>query len=251
MKPPRALLAALLLAGCNRPESVPADPIERLAPEFQAALSGNEWVSETRDHLLAVARRQDILSDAAAQADFALSLLHHRFHVPPAPNKIHLLVVPTETFDALVAGAREKGANAVTLGTTIAVREGVDRVKGLDAICHEAVHAFCAASLDPRPPLWLEEGLAVHWGRQLAAELHRSRGLEVKERTLEITGPDYDITVLTDYPTDPAQLQSFHARCAKQVGELEAATGPEGLPALVRAISREPARWRELLPKGR
>lgn len=242
-----ALLAALLL-GCNRPEPVPADPLERLAPEFQAALRGNDWVAETRDHLLAVARRQDILSDAAAQADFALSLLHHRFHAPPAPAKIHMLVVPPEIFESLVAGAREKGANAVTLGTTIVVREGVDHVKGLDAICHEAVHAFCAVSLEPRPPLWLEEGLAVHWGRQLAAELHRSRGLEVKERTLEITGPDYDVTALTDYPTGPAQLQSFHARCAKQVGELEAATGPEGLPALVRAISREPARWRELVP---
>ena len=251
MKPARALLAALLLSGCNPPEPVPADPLERLAPEFQAALRGDDWVAETRDHLLAVARRQDILSDAAAQADFALSLLHHRFHVPPTPSMIHLLVVPPETFDALVVGAREKGANAVTLGTTIVVREGVDQVKGLDAISHEAVHAFCAASLDPRPPLWLEEGLAVHWGRQLAAELHRSRGLEVKERTLEITGPDYDVTVLTDYPTNPAQLQSFHARCAKQVGDLEAATGPDGLPALVRAISREPACWRELVPKGR
>ena len=251
MKAPGIFFATFLLAGCNRPEPVPADPIERLPQEFQAALRENEWFAEIREHLLAIARRQDILSDAAAQADFALSLLHHRFHVPPAPNKIHLLVVPTETFDALVAGAREKGANAVTLGTSIVVREGVDRVKGLDAICHEAVHAFCAASLEPRPPLWLEEGLAVHWGRQLAAELHRSRGLVVKEHALEITGPDYDVTALTDYPADPAQLQSFHARCAKQVAGLEAATGPDGLPALVRAISREPARWRALVPTGR
>lgn len=248
MRPACALLALLLFAGCNRPEIVPADPIKRLAPQFQAALHGNEWVTETRDHLLAVARRQDILSDAAAQADFALSLLHHRFHAPPTPARIHLLVVPPDIFDTLVAGAREKGANAVTLGTTIVAREGVDRVMGLDAICHEAVHAFCAASLDPRPPLWLEEGLAVHWGRQLAAELHRGRGREVKERALAITGPEYDVTGLTDYPTDPAQLQSFHARCANQVAALEAAAGPAGLPALVRAISREPGRWRELLP---
>ncbi len=251
MKASGIFLVTFLLAGCKRPEAVPSDPIERLAPELQAALRGQEWLFERRDHLFAAASRRDILSDAAAQADFALAQLHHRFAQPPVASAITLVVVPPKTFETLVAGAREKGANAVTLGSTIIVREGVEGVMGFDAICHEAVHAFCAVALEPRPPLWLEEGLAVHWGRQLASELHRSRGQEVKERALAITGPDYDVTTLTAYPADPAHLQSFHARCAKLVAEIEAATGPDGLPARVRAIAREPARWRELASGGR
>ena len=243
-------LVLLSLAGCRRPEPGPADPMAGIDPSLRAATAGVAWLTEPRDHVTAHARNSALLSDAAAQAEFALSQLHAWFGEPPRPGSIHLLVVPPERFATMVAGAREKGVNAVSFGATLVVREGADRVRGLDSICHESVHAFLAARLDPRPPLWLEEGLAVHWGRRLAEDLHRLRGLEVQDRLVEPAGAFYDVTLYPDYPADPVLLASFHARCGLLVRDIESAVGAAGLPAYVRRVAAAPGQWRVLMKRS-
>ena len=208
------------------------------------------WYYAESAHVIAYSHQLRDLDVSISQAEFAFDELGRALPVAATGRKAHIILIKNfVAWRALVEnwGMRPDG-NAFQQGKEIFLMatEAIHPTR----IPHEVAHFRLRDSFRPLP-LWLEEGLALHYGWSIARDWSRERGQPITRRldALEESHPlSLDAaTALTEYPAGRPDCQSFY----RYSEELVAAIGEEVTEAkmgeFVKAMQEPGADWRTVL----
>ena len=129
---------------------------------------------------------------------------------------LNLLILKPMTAQLIAPEVGHQGTIGGSKGRLLVVvrPEGGTR-KDFTDIFHETVHICLREATAGNPlPLWLEEGLAVHWGVVLALDYHNFHGASLRGAGSPLTDADRASLVAAlaygNYPDDPAAQTAFY-----------------------------------------
>lgn len=120
---------------------------------------------------------QTMQDRAVFESDYAVSELSEMLGIPlgPPPGQLFILARPTLWRMAVELNRIQPDRSAAHLGNEIYIFTERDTPWQEDAIPHEVLHWLLARSCTNSMPLWFEEGLAVHLGREISRAMLRAQ----------------------------------------------------------------------------
>ncbi|HMO49604.1 MAG TPA: hypothetical protein PKE26_03215 [Kiritimatiellia bacterium] len=110
-----------------------------------------------------------------------------------------------------------------------------------DRIAHEVVHLRLFDAWGPGLPLWLDEGLAGHYGWLIAAEYQAGRQVVLYRNQPALSERHLlsfdDLLRMRRYPEGRDATRAFYRQAEALTGELADRLGPEGMGRLIRAMA--------------
>lgn len=238
----------------QKPADEQAAALDGLSPLARGLLDGSEWEHMGAKHVLVHAQSRDVLARAARQADFSLLYVHGVLGtLKTAEKPAHLfLVADADLWEKVLlgAGVRREGL-AAHHGNEVFVFHDPGATLARLKIPHEMVHLCLDRAYGRALPLWLEEGLAGHWGWAVARTEGEAAGQQL-ERTMPALEandlmPIETFTALETYPSDAARLRAFYRQSQDLVRAIEDRVGADRLGPFVRVMAETGGDWRDVL----
>jgi hypothetical protein len=179
------------------------------------------------EHFYLLAPDRETLDTMAAEAEFAYERIRRIFRGEyDAEPALLAMMRSSSTWDALASehGLREDGL-AVQTGRELYFKDDDAMQARPDRLFHEIVHLRLRELHGEALPLWLEEGLANHYGWRHAVDYNRLRGIELTREFPMLDERELfnlqDLLELRDYPESPARARIFYRQAEAMVRLLD------------------------------
>lgn len=215
-----------------------------ISPMARKVLVSGELLIGRSDRFIALAKDVRGLSHLINEAEFALDRSVAWFDLPASslPPGVLIGVDDESVWRRLVRryGLRDDGL-ALKTGRELYFRGEAGEQQRPDRIAHEVVHFYLAETFANRLPLWLDEGLAGHYGWLAAAEYRDRTGITLSRHQPAMEAKQLlsldNLLLLDEYPREPSAVQVFYRQTAELVGVLAERLGPEGMIRFVQALA--------------
>ena len=175
------------------------------------------------EHFYLLAPDRETLDAMAAESTFACESIRRIFRGEyDAEPALLAMIRNSSTWDALASehGLREDGL-AVQTGRELYFKDDDAMRVRPDRIFHEIVHLRLRELHGEALPLWLDEGLANHYGWFHAVEYNRLRGIELTREFPALEEQELftlqDVLAMRDYPESPARAKIFYRQAEVMV----------------------------------
>ncbi|MGA1193347.1 MAG: hypothetical protein ACO3ZG_03075 [Kiritimatiellia bacterium] len=179
------------------------------------------------EHFYLLAPDRETLDAMAAESTFAYEGIRRIFRGEyDAEPALLAMIRNSSTWDALASehGLREDGL-AVQTGRELYFKDDDAMRVRPDRIFHEIVHLRLRELHGEALPLWLDEGLANHYGWFHAVEYNRLRGIELTREFPALEEQELftlqDVLAMRDYPESPARAKIFYRQAEVMVRLLD------------------------------
>lgn len=142
------------------------------------------------------------------------------------------------------SGEHRKDGVAFHVGREIYILRGNEIPERYIDLPHEMVHYHVWQTYQNTLPLWLEEGLAVHFGWELASAYQLRQGLRLYRENAE---PDQETWLSWDevlarrtYPADPIKNRAFYWQAGQLVAFLAEVLSDREWVEVVQAFAEDP-----------
>lgn len=203
--------------------------------------NARDWYHAQTALLTYHARDPDVLRRLIRETEWYQANLVQRLHLPTPDTRGRLIVVddPADIARLRLAARVPAHGQALHINQEIFILHPPDTPENVEAVPHELVHFNLQQVYGPNLPLWLEEGLAVHLGQEMARTFHARLGRRVTRSAATTTRVlDWE-TVLTaqEYPSDAATLKAFYRQSGWLVAQLDSRLSAENWDQLLQAQS--------------
>lgn len=203
----------------------------------------DDWLIGRSEHFLVFGKSRPHVSAAVDEAENVLIQASEWLGLAYASAEPPLLVFIQDErqWEKLVRlhGVRHDGL-ALQVDREMYFKDDPELRKRPDRVAHEVMHFLVAVNFPSGLPLWLEEGLAIHYGWQSAVRMNQQRGLAIyrelppldDERMLDLES----LAGLKRYPIGVEEARAFFIQSEELVAVLAGRLGPEGMANLVREL---------------
>ena len=222
---------------------------ESLALEARSAIA-REVLRKTRgrtighsDHFLVVAGSLREVADTVRELEFARSYAADRLGLDTDRTDPALVVVVGDDrlWNRLMRGfGLRRDSLAMQVGRELYLKDDPEQKQRPDRIAHEVIHLLLADTFGARTPLWLDEGLAGHYGWLCATEfaigqatvLYRNQPGFPGERMFPLDA----LLNMRRYPDDEDTARVFYRQADELTGVLADRLGEEGMRRFVHTV---------------
>jgi hypothetical protein len=205
--------------------------------------SSADWTVGRSDHFLVFAGSLREVSDTVAQLEFARTCGAARLGLDTDRTDPALvaLVRDDRTWYRLMRGfGLRRDSLAMQVGRELFLKEDAAQARRPDRIAHEVMHLLLSDSFGRSIPLWLDEGVAGHYGWLCAGEFAIGREA-VLVRNQPALLPDQVLSLdallnLRRYPDDEEAARAFYRQAEDLVATLADRLGDAGMVRFVHAV---------------
>jgi len=214
-------------------------------PGLKALVGGwfSKWLHGQKGSVVVHALDEKQLAETLREAHYYQLILQERLGFKPE-RSLHVVAVSDRSrWHELLPGARGHGKVRAFFrnGVIYIFRPmGPTPDRDLSDLSHELLHAMVHAA-EIRWPLWLEEGLALHWGETLAKKYFSLQGRYVKTQTALGHLHDVDPRGFEHYPTNAQGAQAFYRSCKRWVQALDEVLNESQLASLLQRMANPDA----------
>lgn len=215
--------------------------------------SAGSWIHAETGTFTYHAATRERLDWVIREAEWTYAEVSRRLGLPPASERGHFFVVENKGDWARVmraAGRREYGV-ALHVGREVFLLRDAHAGTSYLAIPHEMVHYRLWQEYDREVPLWLEEGLAVWLGWDVAQAYQDTRYLKLYRQQEPVQEEHWipwpTLLALERYPDRPVRMAAFYRQTGQLVREIIEGIGDERLREFVETMMREQRSLREVL----
>lgn len=246
-----ALLAGSLLAGPPRAsfEIIDRDaiPLEGLSSVGRQLIrqSGNYSFARSKRFIARAAGSSDLqtlLDEAEYAYAYQLKILPEP--EPPAEPALLVVIRDGEQWQSMTRRhrLREDGL-ALQVGRELYFKDDASQQRRPDRVFHEMMHLRLREVFGERVPLWLEEGLAGHFGWLSAVEFQGLKDVVIARTQPAASEVDLlsleDLLTMKRYPRDVERTRAFYRQSEALVSVLAERLGRDGLRRMVVAMSTD------------
>jgi len=204
----------------------------------------DEWLIGRSANFIVFGKNRPMVSRAVDEAENALRQAEEWLGLknPDAASSLLVFVGKEEQWNQLVHGhgIRHDGLS-IQVGNEMYFKDDPEQNKRPDRVAHEVFHLLITRTFPSGLPLWLEEGLAIHYGWKSAVRMNEQRELiiyredpAVDEKLL--VGFDKFLGI-KQYPGSEEQARVFFRQSEELVAVLEERLGNENMARFVQAMS--------------
>lgn len=251
---PRALVAALVMhgsfalipAGGAPYELIAASSINRSSASALGVFlleRATNVVAARSDHFIMIGPSRKDVAAAAEEAGMAYDRIRRVFPGDTGEqDPAWLVFVHDEALWAEMVRTHRLREDGLALQAGRELYFNHRSTNRPDRVFHEMVHLRLREVFGPDAlPLWMEEGLAAHYGWRHAIEFHHRKGYVLRRDFPSMPADQFyalpELMDCADYPDDPLRARIFYRQTEVLVGLLAERMGRDGLAALATAMS--------------
>jgi hypothetical protein len=204
------------------------------------------WVIGRSPNFIAFADSLPELSALIDEAEYAYKRAGEWFQSPPSDGTRALLVTVKD--DKMWRkmtrryGLRPDGL-AMQVGRELYLKDDPEQVKRPDRIAHEVIHLRLSDMYGNRLPLWLDEGLAGHYGWLCAVEYNAGRNVVLIRNDPAFAEKELlsleDLLSIRRYPGNPDSAKAFYRQAEELTGILANRLPPRDLSRFIEEMTIE------------
>ncbi len=193
------------------------------------------------------------LAAVAEETEYAYGAVTERLGLAAGGRKAHIYIIESETTwtELIRRSDRREDGLAFHRDHEIFILRDRRRPSGYIDIPHEMVHFALWRKHGGRVPIWLDEGLAVAWGWDIARAYQetKSRQLYREQEPLdyEYVLPWDRLTALNTYPGSAEAVGTFYRQAAALTRAILDRIGPDRAGSFIQAMTRSRADWKQVV----
>jgi len=203
----------------------------------------DKWMIGQTQHFYVFAKSLRDLTDMIGQAEHAYRRAGQWFQLENLQTNRAYLVAVAENREwrRLIRshGIRQDGL-AMHIGRELYLKDDPEQQKRADRIAHEVIHLRLADFYGENVPLWLDEGLAGHYGWLCAVEYQGQRDVLLYRNHPALAEDDImtleNLLKLTHYPRTEKKARAFYRQAEELVGVLAGRMLPREMHDFMNAI---------------
>ncbi len=219
----------------------PESPMARWVLKSRPA---DEWKVAESDHFISYAATVHRAGEILEEAEFAYDRISAMLGVPDSGRRSHLFVVddPAVWTRMMKRYRLRPDSLAMHWRSEMFFKDDPEQNERPDRVAHEIVHHVLMRICGESIPLWLDEGLANHFGWEYARAFHALAGNKLV-RTMPPVPPDDLMTLpqvldCSRYPDHPAAVAAFYRQSEELVFALTERIGALEWPGFIESLCR-------------
>jgi len=187
------------------------------------------WLSEADGALIAHFQSPKIETGYLRQSSYAWRGFNRLFEASLDQEEMHLFVIGDKQLweKCIHRYAQKIHAKAFSFNRNIFVYSMHEKGEYPSDISHEMMHILLHSKYSKGIPLWLEEGLALHYGFEMTKDFQSLQGKGLSMIAYQGKSAKVDIFKQVSYPDAAEEVKTFYRQSRKAVGYLLHSLGEE------------------------